>query len=110
MNWGKPKRKLSAVEAHANAVCRFLPVASQAEVSGHLVGSTAFKAAETSDPRLAGSIPVHLRQTTCVPWVVPAKDALIGHQRSVPSPARARRGRTLRRSSGEVSPSPALAR
>ncbi len=36
-------------------------LASQAEVSGHLVGSTAFKAAETSDPRLAGSIPVHLR-------------------------------------------------
>ncbi len=32
------------------------------EVSGHLVGSTAFKAAETGDPRLAGSIPVHLRQ------------------------------------------------
>ncbi len=31
------------------------------EVSGYLVGSTAFKAAETSDPRLAGSIPVHLR-------------------------------------------------
>ena len=33
------------------------------EVSGYLVGSTAFKAAETGDPRLAGSIPVHLRQT-----------------------------------------------
>ena len=27
----------------------------------HLVGSAAFKAAETGDPRLAGSIPVHLR-------------------------------------------------
>jgi len=40
------------------------PVASAAEVSGYLVGSTAFKAAGTSDPRPAGSIPVHLRQTT----------------------------------------------
>jgi hypothetical protein len=30
-------------------------------VSGHLVGSTAFKAAGTGDPRPAGSIPVHLR-------------------------------------------------
>ncbi|MEY4231369.1 MAG: hypothetical protein RLZZ362_2218 [Actinomycetota bacterium] len=27
----------------------------------HLVGTAAFKAVETSDPRLAGSIPVHLR-------------------------------------------------
>jgi hypothetical protein len=36
------------------------------EVSGYLVGSTAFKAAETSDPRLAGSIPVHLREIE--PW------------------------------------------
>ena len=40
------------------------PVAFAAEVSGYLVGSTAFKAAGTSDPRPAGSIPVHLRQTT----------------------------------------------
>ena len=40
------------------------PVASATEVSGYLVGSTAFKAAGTSDPRPAGSIPVHLRQTT----------------------------------------------
>ncbi len=32
------------------------------EVSGYLVGSAAFKAVETGDPRLAGSIPVHLRQ------------------------------------------------
>ena len=40
------------------------PVASSAEVSGYLVGSTAFKAAGTSDPRPAGSIPVHLRQTS----------------------------------------------
>jgi hypothetical protein len=31
-------------------------------VSGYLVGSTAFKAAETGDPRLVGSIPIHLRQ------------------------------------------------
>lgn len=29
----------------------------------HLVGTAAFKAVETSDPRLAGSIPVHLRQS-----------------------------------------------
>jgi len=34
------------------------------EVSGHLVGSAAFKAAGTGDPRPAGSIPVHLRHTT----------------------------------------------
>jgi hypothetical protein len=32
-------------------------------VSGYLVGSTAFKAAETGDPRLVGSIPIHLRHT-----------------------------------------------
>ncbi len=32
------------------------------EVSGHLVGSPAFKAGGTGDPRPAGSIPVHLRQ------------------------------------------------
>ncbi len=36
---------------------------SATEVRGHLVGSTAFKAAETGDPRLAGSIPVHLRHS-----------------------------------------------
>ena len=33
-------------------------------MSGHLVGSPAFKAGGTGDPRPAGSIPVHLRQTT----------------------------------------------
>ena len=33
------------------------------EVSGYLVGSAAFKAVGTSEPRPAGSIPVHLRQT-----------------------------------------------
>ena len=31
-------------------------------MSGYLVGSAAFKAVGTSDPRPAGSIPVHLRQ------------------------------------------------
>ncbi len=31
------------------------------EVSEYLVGSPAFKAGGTSDPRPAGSIPVHLR-------------------------------------------------
>jgi len=35
---------------------------SPAEVSGHLVGSAAFKAVGTGDPRPAGSIPVHLRR------------------------------------------------
>jgi hypothetical protein len=39
------------------------PVASPPEVSGRLVGPTAFKAAGTGDPRPAGSIPVHLRHT-----------------------------------------------
>lgn len=38
------------------------PVGSRSEVSGHLVGSAAFKAVGTGDPRPAGSIPVHLRQ------------------------------------------------
>ena len=37
-------------------------IVSSAEVSGHLVGSAAFKAVGTGDPRPAGSIPVHLRQ------------------------------------------------
>ena len=31
-------------------------------MSGYLVGSPAFKAGGTGDPRPAGSIPVHLRQ------------------------------------------------
>jgi hypothetical protein len=35
-----------------------------AEVSGHLVGSPAFKAGGTGDPRAAGSIPVHLRHSS----------------------------------------------
>jgi len=40
-------------------------------VSEYLVGSPAFKAGDTGDPRMAGSIPVHLRQivvaiTTCI--------------------------------------------
>ena len=37
------------------------PLRCRSEVSGHLVGSTAFKAAGTGAPRPAGSIPVHLR-------------------------------------------------
>ena len=37
------------------------------EVYEHLVGSAAFKAVETGDPRLAGSIPVHLRHLLSVP-------------------------------------------
>jgi hypothetical protein len=37
-------------------------LASKAEMSGYLVGSAAFKAVGTGDPRPAGSIPVHLRQ------------------------------------------------
>ncbi len=37
------------------------PIASPLEVSEHLVGSPAFKAGGTGDPRPAGSIPVHLR-------------------------------------------------
>jgi hypothetical protein len=39
------------------------------EVSEHLVGSAAFKAVGTGDPRPAGSIPVHLRQS--VSWRSP---------------------------------------
>jgi hypothetical protein len=38
-------------------------LASKAEMSGYLVGSAAFKAVGTGDPRPAGSIPVHLRST-----------------------------------------------
>ncbi len=37
------------------------------EVSGYLVGSLAFKASATSDPRWAGSIPVHLRHAIPFP-------------------------------------------
>ena len=36
-------------------------------MSGHLVGSAAFKAVGTGDPRPAGSIPVHLRSATGEP-------------------------------------------
>ena len=39
------------------------PVPSPVEVSEYLVGSPAFKAGGTGDPRPAGSIPVHLRQS-----------------------------------------------
>ena len=39
------------------------PLPWRPEVSGHLVGSTAFKAAVAGDPCEAGSIPVHLRAT-----------------------------------------------
>ena len=43
-----------------------LDAPSLREVSGHLVGSAAFKAVGTGDPRPAGSIPVHLRHaSTC---------------------------------------------
>ncbi len=34
------------------------------EVSEYLVGSPAFKAGDTGDPRMAGSIPVHLRHSS----------------------------------------------
>ena len=37
-------------------------IRSSMEVSEYLVGSPAFKAGGTGDPRPAGSIPVHLRQ------------------------------------------------
>ena len=40
----------------------FSAVPSLLEVSEYLVGSPAFKAGGTGDPRPAGSIPVHLRQ------------------------------------------------
>jgi hypothetical protein len=40
---------------------------SLVEVSGYLVGSAAFKAVGTGDPRPAGSIPVHLRQRRSTP-------------------------------------------
>lgn len=49
--------------SHARAEHEAHAVASEAEVSGCLVDSAAFKAVGTSDPRPAGSIPVHLRQT-----------------------------------------------
>ena len=40
------------------------PVLSPPEVSEYLVGSPAFKAGGTGDPRPAGSIPVHLRHAS----------------------------------------------
>jgi hypothetical protein len=42
-----------------------------AEVSEYLVGSPAFKAGGTGDPRPAGSIPVHLRHHPQVVQLVP---------------------------------------
>lgn len=42
------------------------PLPCATEVSGYLVDSAAFKAVGTSDPRPAGSIPVHLRQLRLV--------------------------------------------
>lgn len=48
---GAPQRHLPSV-----------PLVSPPEVSEYLVGSAAFKAVGTGDPRPAGSIPVHLRQ------------------------------------------------
>ena len=46
-----------------------MALASTTEVSERLVGFTVFKTVETSEPRLAGSIPVHLRQQNCT-WVI----------------------------------------
>ena len=40
-----------------------VPLRSVAEVSRRLVGLPAFKAGGTGDPRPAGSIPVHLRES-----------------------------------------------
>ena len=61
-----PIPELSASDArigHLKQTVRGLgPLRCSTEVSGHLVGSTAFKAAGTGDPCPAGSIPVHLRQ------------------------------------------------
>ena len=42
------------------------PLWSGVEMSGYLVGSAAFKAVGTGDPRPAGSIPVHLRHSRVV--------------------------------------------
>ncbi len=52
-----------------------IPATLTTEVSGHLVGSAAFNAVETGDPRLAGSIPVHLRHLT--KWFAPKKGTLV---------------------------------
>ena len=50
-------------------------VPSPVEVSEYLVGSPAFKAGGTGDPRPAGSIPVHLRQSQKAEarWVVSSR-------------------------------------
>ena len=46
-------------------------------MSGYLVGSPAFKAGGTGDPRPAGSIPVHLRH------ICPAQGAVLDLQSAV---------------------------
>jgi len=50
-----------ASAARAGLLGAHAPVGSPSEVSEFLVGSPAFKAGGTGDPRSAGSIPVHLR-------------------------------------------------
>jgi hypothetical protein len=47
---------------HPGGVIAGLPASLAPEVYERLVGSPAFKAGGTGDPRPAGSIPVHLRQ------------------------------------------------
>ena len=59
------------------------PPKVEVEVSGRLVGPTAFKAAETGDPRLAGSIPVHLRSSTWRP-VAPSRPVSSDHRARPP--------------------------
>ena len=56
------------VSFSTGASCEFTSayqVTSEAEVSGYLVGSPAFKAGGRGAPTTAGSIPVHLRQRQC---------------------------------------------
>src|SRR5262249_54623808 len=60
--------------ASSRAVTVAVDLSCRAEVSGHLVGSTAFKAAGTGGPRPAGSIPVHLRRST---WAFATEKAAV---------------------------------
>jgi len=52
------------------------------EVSEYLVGSPAFKAGGTGDPRPAGSIPVHLRQSQPDPMNGPGSRPVDGTVRT----------------------------
>ena len=62
-NVGAPMCSVRLAQAHDRGHTHSVGPRTNGEVYEYLVGSPAFKAGDASDPRMAGSIPVHLRHT-----------------------------------------------